>query len=124
MPEKVKLASRPQECLQNLQSLLPNSQSRQLTPSHSDRASTPFLDTKAGFVSFLVKPPGPRLPDGAVLSKIEDMLEGMVDCLLGEKTELVINLKSRANRNKDPMKVKASAIKFPGKTPKEAWKFS
>jgi hypothetical protein len=81
------------------------STSTNITDSSSDFIFHPFIVTE------------PIIVDGAVLAKVEDMLENMADCLLGEKKELVINLKTRSGAS-------ATAVKFPGKTPKEAWKFS
>jgi hypothetical protein len=71
---------------------------------------------------------------GAIVNKIEDIFESIVDCILDEGKELVIPLKSRpkknnANRddstqvNKSP-NTEARNITFPSKSPQEAWKFS
>jgi hypothetical protein len=72
---------------------------------------------------------------GVVVSRIEDILENMVDCISGEKKKLVIRLKSRSrHRSQAPNSVRQAtndaparetrAVTFPGKTPQEAWKFS
>jgi hypothetical protein len=75
------------------------------------------------------------LQAGAVVAKIEDILEEMVDCISGEKKELVIHLKSRPKHRsqrinsvlqvlKDSTNTEARAVRFPGRTAQEAWKFS
>lgn len=80
---------------------------------------------------------------GVVISKIEDIFESIADCMLGEKKELTIKLKSRTRReemtgeNQDENQTsdETSArkkrpkdlfrnITFPSKSPQEAWKFS
>lgn len=72
---------------------------------------------------------------GAVISKIEDIFESLVDCILDEKKELVIRLKCRAKLGpqvlhsgsgtvKSTPTTKERTISFPSKTPQEAWKFS
>ena len=84
---------------------------------------------------------------GVVISKIEEIFEAMTDCILGEKEELAIQLKSRSGRggkvsdqcdrreDENGMTAKKSSrnkqsqdqfrtIKFPSKSPQEAWKFS
>lgn len=67
--------------------------------------------------------------DMAVISKIEKIFESVVTCILEDKNELTIHLKSR-----NPTKSKKSdasdednqgrAVTFPGKTVQEAWKFT
>jgi hypothetical protein len=72
---------------------------------------------------------------GAVISLIEDILHQMVDCIIGEKKELVIYLKSRKRSDIETIDATsgaikydttkdARAIKFPGRTEREAWRFS
>ena len=72
---------------------------------------------------------------GAVISQIEDILEQVVDCIINKKTELVIHLKSRRRSSKripeinctssnDLIDRETRAIRFPGRTPQEGWKFS
>ncbi|KAI9047190.1 hypothetical protein LZ554_008644 [Drepanopeziza brunnea f. sp. 'monogermtubi'] len=76
---------------------------------------------------------------GLVISKIEDIFESITDCLLDEKKELVIQLKSRSKSksksNKpqyeqdggdgdgdgDGEREKSTKITFPSKNAKEAW---
>lgn len=78
-------------------------------------------------------------PDGntaaVVISKVEDIFESIAECLLDEKKEMVIRLKTRkrsglqvhdivtgtlTSLQNDEMR----SIKFPSKSPQEAWKFS
>lgn len=80
---------------------------------------------------------------GVVISKIEDIFESIADCMLGEKKELSIQLKSRRGRaeitrenqdedqasdetaaKKKRLKDPFRSITFPSKSPQEAWKFS
>ncbi len=72
---------------------------------------------------------------GAVISKIEKVFESITDCILDEKKELVIRLKTRSKvkaiaedgMNEGSSKTKKSEfrrITFPSKNPKEAWRFS
>ncbi|TVY82608.1 Meiotic recombination protein rec12 [Lachnellula suecica] len=73
-----------------------------------------------------------RNSPGAVISKIEDIFEAMTDCLLGERKELVIQLKTGRRKQKsksdaDNTKRTRSGIRtvtFPNKSPHEAWKFT
>lgn len=66
---------------------------------------------------------------GFVISKIEDIFESITDCILDEKKELVIHLKSRS-RSKPRQEEgeeendKRTKVVFPSKNAKEAWKFS
>jgi hypothetical protein len=87
-----------------------------------------------------IAPVAQVLPDasrhaGAVISKIEDVFEHMIDDLGSDNRELVIPLKSRSRASgetldaadgaiKQPPATEARAIRFPGKTVQEAWKFS
>ncbi|EKD19458.1 meiosis-specific topoisomerase Spo11 [Drepanopeziza brunnea f. sp. 'multigermtubi' MB_m1] len=81
---------------------------------------------------------------GLVISKIEDIFESITDCLLDEKKELVIQLKSRSKSKSkskskshkpqceqddddgdgDGEREKSRMITFPSKNAKEAWKFT
>jgi len=66
---------------------------------------------------------------GAVITKIEDIIESMADCILDGKKPLVIYLKSRRKRVKreddeDEGDTEAMAIRFPSRKRKEAWRFS
>ncbi len=84
-------------------------------------------------MSRMPKDHAPGTQGGAVIVKLEDMLEVILDCLL-EDQPLVIRLKSRHNNFPqvlDPINgilkktgtVKTKEIRFPGKTQREAWKF-
>ena len=77
------------------------------------------------------------IPDraGAVVTKIEDIFENVTGCILDEKKEMVIKLKTRckqATKSRDAHTgtIKSlpddetRVVKFPSKSPKEAWKFS
>ncbi|RDW78381.1 hypothetical protein BP5796_06233 [Coleophoma crateriformis] len=72
---------------------------------------------------------------GFVICKIEDVFEAMADCIIDEKKELVIHLKSRhrpafkgrnavsgAIENLPDSQIRS--ITFPSKKPQEAWKFT
>ena len=72
---------------------------------------------------------------GAVVSKIEGIFEKIASCILDEKEELVIKLKTRRKqgaktRDADTGSInrvlgnETRAVRFPSKSPKEAWKFS
>jgi len=72
---------------------------------------------------------------GAVINKIEDIFESIIDCILDEGKELVIPFGSRPKNkniaNKDdstrPIRISKSEtrnITFPSRSPQEAWKFS
>lgn len=72
---------------------------------------------------------------GVVISKIEVILEAMVDCIIKEKKELTIHLKRRGQPsledsgsamkgNRRLRRSKIGKISFPSKNPQEAWKFS
>ena len=74
-------------------------------------------------------------PAGSVISQIEDILEQVIDCIINKKKELVIRLKSRRRSHKEILEIDSSAvddntdvetrtIRFPGGTPREAWRFS
>lgn len=70
---------------------------------------------------------------GFVISKIEEVLESMIDCFLKDGKELVIELKSNrkggsaTSSNAETKQRKTSGItsvRFPGKSEHEVWKFS
>lgn len=72
---------------------------------------------------------------GEVITKIEDIFESLLDCIINEKKCLVLHIKSRARNSRHTIDAATGAIKntgnvetkeitFPGKTQKEAWKFS
>lgn len=70
---------------------------------------------------------------GTVISKIESIFESIADCMLDEKKELVIELKSRYKPEPKPeadsdvvpaVSKKSMKITFPSKNPRGAWKFS
>ncbi len=70
---------------------------------------------------------------GSVITKIESIFESIIDCVIGEKKELVIQLKSRSKQKSIPpredndtdlrRKSDIQKIKFPSKCPTEAWRF-
>lgn len=71
---------------------------------------------------------------GAVITKIEDIFESLIDCITNEKKCLVLRLKSRGKPGRRALdsatgaiinteNMEAKEITFPGKTQKEAWKF-
>ena len=72
---------------------------------------------------------------GAVINKIEDIFEGIADCILDEGKELVIPFKSRPKKKTTTdgdgssqinrgLNSEAQKVVFPSKSPQEAWKFS
>lgn len=72
---------------------------------------------------------------GAVINKIEDIFEGIADCILDEGKELVIPFKSRPKKKTTTdrdgssqinrgLNSEAEKVVFPSKSPQEAWKFS
>jgi len=71
---------------------------------------------------------------GAVISRIEDIFEAISDCILDEKKELTIQLKTRKKTGKQEhasnsrestraSEADVSTIRYPSKKPQEAWKF-
>lgn len=71
---------------------------------------------------------------GEVITKIEDIFESLLDCIIDEKKCLVLHIKSRAKNGRQALHAATRAIRntgtvetkeitFPGKTQKEAWKF-
>ena len=78
-----------------------------------------------------------NIPDpsqtGRVIAKIENIFESITDCILDQKKELVINLRSRPKGKSKNSKESLSSpkpkpeiknITFPSKSPQETWKFS
>lgn len=72
---------------------------------------------------------------GAVITKIERIFESITDCILEEKKEISIELKSRPKSKQNPDRNQPGAVRgkrksdtrtvtFPSKSPREAWKFS
>jgi meiotic recombination protein SPO11 len=72
---------------------------------------------------------------GAVVSKIEVIFEKIASCILDEKEELVIKLKTRRKQGAKTRDADTGStnrvlgnetrpVRFPSKSPKEAWKFS
>jgi meiotic recombination protein SPO11 len=72
---------------------------------------------------------------GAVISKIEDIFEAIADCILSEKKEVTIQLKTRKKTGKQDQSSNSKAkpacseadvrtIRYPSMKPQEAWKFS
>jgi len=116
--------------------LLPNSPSKGLTSAEQralskppDTSSSNDFASPYSFVSRL------NMQSGSVISKIEDILQQMVDCITDEKKELVLYLKPRIRSGVEVLDAASGAIKssatteartirFPGRTAQEAWKFS
>lgn len=87
--------------------------------------------------SQLISQGAPRnnnLQAGEVITKIEDIFESLLDCIINEKKCLVLHIKSRRNNGRQTLdaitgaigntgNIEAKEITFPGKTQKEAWKF-
>ncbi|SZF00009.1 unnamed protein product [Blumeria hordei] len=70
-----------------------------------------------------------QIQASTVISRIEYVFESMVDCILGSKKELVVQLKLRTHlRNgfsaSDKSTQRLRNISFPSKKPREAWKFT
>ncbi|KFX89885.1 hypothetical protein O988_08440 [Pseudogymnoascus sp. VKM F-3808] len=115
-------------------SLLPDSQYSKLISRSQPGTSFPKDHTDS-----------PDIPHGAqrnnnfqageVLTKIEDIFESLLDCIINEKKSLVLHIKSRARNGRHTIDAATGAIRnagnvetkeitFPGKTQKEAWKFT
>lgn len=62
----------------------------------------------------------------SILLRIELVLEKIVDAIAREDPELYIELKMRPSTTTDTAEQRTihRKIKFPGKTPREAWRFS
>ncbi|PBP23672.1 DNA topoisomerase IV, alpha subunit [Diplocarpon rosae] len=67
---------------------------------------------------------------GIVISKMEKIFESITDCILDEKKELVIQLKSRSQKKQNldenyrETPGKSTKITFPSQNAREAWKFT
>lgn len=129
----------PMDYLANLSnecSLLSNFSSSQLIFSTRGGIDMPSnLARNNDITSSLFLLPKVNTQLGDVISKIEDILQHMVDCIIDEKKELVLYLRSRKSPGNEVPDVtsgaikcsttmKAHTIRFPGKTAQEAWKFS
>ncbi|OBT52587.1 hypothetical protein VE04_07047 [Pseudogymnoascus sp. 24MN13] len=79
-------------------------------------------------------PRNDNLQAGEVITKIEDIFESLLDCIINEKKCLVLHIKSRGKKGgqtldaatgaiRNTRNVETKEITFPGKTQKEAWKF-
>jgi meiotic recombination protein SPO11 len=114
-------------------SLLPNSHSKltsqnQLGISSQDgHTDSPDIPQEA--------PRNNTFQAGEVITKIEDIFESLLDCIINEKKFLVLHIKSRARDGRHNIDATTGAIRnagnvetkeitFPGKNQKEAWKFS
>jgi len=104
--------------------LLTNLPRRELT--HDSRAGP-----KSREESTFMTRPSPNQA-GAVIAKIEDIFESVADSILHEKKELVIRLKTRKRAKSGSSAPSDGVIKngsdtklirFPSKSPQEAWKF-
>lgn len=114
-------------------SLLPNSpynkpiyENRLAISSPEDHAYSPAISGAA--------PRNNNSQAGEVITKIEDIFESLLDCIINEKKCLVLHIKSRGNNGRQTLDAATGAIRnttdvetkeitFPGKTQKEAWKF-
>lgn len=106
--------------------------------SHTaQNAGSEFKDNDSNTNGQLRTSSAPRLTNrnspGAVISKIEDIFMAMTDCIIGEKKELSIQLKTRnpvqsksddRKKSKKEGKSEIKTITFPSQSPQEAWKFS
>lgn len=104
-----------------------------LLTNSSDRRLTDGGNASAEAVSRTGNTENPNHA-GAVITKIEDIFDSIADSILDEKKELVIQLKARSRlgiQARDPLaetikslpKSEPRTIKFPSKSPQEAWKF-
>jgi hypothetical protein len=82
----------------------------------------------AGDDHFETRLPSPSLyQTGLAITRIEELIEAMADCILGKRNKLTIKLKSRASRGANPTedsKRNHRSVSFPSTSPREAWKFS
>jgi hypothetical protein len=116
--------------------LLPNLSSKGLTSAEQrPSGKPPEASANKVFVSQSSLVPKLNMQPGSVISKIEDILQQMVDCIIDEKKELVLHLRARVRSGnevldaangaiKSSAMMEARAIRFPGRTAQEAWKFS
>lgn len=114
-------------------SLLSDLQSRGLTDHNTGEISR--LNDHGSLSKTINYRSGHPNEAGAVISKIEDIFESIVESVLDEKKEMVIRLKTRRKSgmhvlDSDNGTVKRlpddrmRAVRFPSKSPQEAWKFS
>ncbi|TVY87160.1 Meiotic recombination protein, partial [Lachnellula willkommii] len=117
------------------QTLLPHLPNSSLTPQNTVSRPNNRPPTASSGSS-----PVTRNSPGAVISKIEEIFEAMTDCLLGEKSELVIQLKTRsktkaksdakedddddAPSRRKKARPETRTITFPSTSPQEVWKFN
>lgn len=116
--------------------LLPFSSSRRLNSAERRGSGRPpETSSKNDFALPSSVVPQVNTQSGRVISKIEDILEQLVDCIIHEKKELVLHFKSRIRSGSEVLDVdsgvikssatmEARTIRFPGRTAQEAWKFS
>ena len=120
-------------CASTDNTLLPNSPYSKLTPQQQLGISSPAdhthrLDVSQGY------PRSNNIQAGAVITKIEDIFESLLDCIINEKKCLALHLKSRGRYGRQTLDANTGAIRnksnaeakeitFPGKTQKDAWKF-
>lgn len=104
----------------------PISQNQLGTPSPEDHAAIPAISQGA--------PRNNNFQAGAVITKIEDIFESLLDCIKNEKKSFVLHIKSRPKNGSHTLdsatgairntgNVETKEIRFPGKTQSEAWKF-
>jgi meiotic recombination protein SPO11 len=112
-------------------SLLPNSTDRILT-YNSTVSGQNIFDHASGTRASTTAAQDP-VQTGRVISKIENIFESITDCILDQKKELVISLRSRpkckSSDSEDSTsdansKSEIKKITFPSKSQQEAWKFS
>jgi hypothetical protein len=115
---------------------LPNLCSRELTLAEQmSLGKLPDVSANSGCVLPASSDKKVNAQAGSVISKIEDILEQVLDCVIDEKKELVLCLKPRVrsgrkfpNTGSGAIKIcsakEARTVRFPGRTAQEAWKFS
>jgi meiotic recombination protein SPO11 len=106
--------------------LLQNLPRRPLTPDPGDALDLPA--SRETLASDVI--PGNPNQAGAVISKIEDIFQSIADSILLQKQELVIHLRHRQKPGYQNIVAKNGSakglyeVRFPSKSPQEAWKFS
>jgi meiotic recombination protein SPO11 len=112
--------------------LLQNLPDRSLTRNGENTPSNNLQDQATQRVDpdFTLSP-GNCIQAGAIISKIEDIFELIADGILQQKQEVVIRLKPRRKPGNQNIPAVRSGhgreqieVKFPSKSPQEAWKFS
>jgi meiotic recombination protein SPO11 len=114
-------------------SLLPDSQYSKLI-SQNQLATSSLQDHTDSQDSLQGARRNINLQAGEVITKIEDIFESLLDCIINEKKCLVLHIKSRARNGRHTIDAATGAIRnagnvetkeitFPGKTQKETWKF-